>query len=421
VDKLYHDIIKELDRTGDIMFYREYEYVYFLSRSLKNGVLLIEETEDATIVLCNELKCIGYRELYCALLERINVPLYVAYIDSEDELEAVESLGGVKVNYAREDCDSFSDKYGTYALKRSAKPDLLRFKKITLDDIGTVRGYFSYSSNNTCDHTVGSTFMWRDFFSMEYAIYNDTLIVKLKVQNKDNIDTTAFYLPLGGDRDGAIRKIDEYCKSLEIPVVYCSIAYDELPYLSSRYDSIESYHDSDWSDYLYRAQDLITLAGRRYHGQRNHINQFVKTHESYSFEEITLCNIGEVAEFYNALGKAASKDSAIYDEEREKTLEVLANYGMYGLIGGLIRVDNSVVAFSIGEIRSNTLYIHIEKADPDHKGAHQVINNDFAKHFSLQNTEFINRGEDVGDEGLRIAKTSYHPCELIDKLIVNVK
>jgi len=310
---------------------------------------------------------------------------------------------------------------GDILFYRDFRTDLLSFKKITLNDIDIIRGYFSYSSNNTCDHTVGSTFMWRDFFSMEYAIYNDTLIVKLKVQHKDNADTTAFYLPLGEDMDGAVEKIDEYCDSFGIPVVYCIITDDELPFLLSQYNSIESYHDSDWSDYLYRAQDIITLAGRKYHGQKNHINHFIKTHESYSFEEITLRNIDEVIEFYNTLSLNVSKDSATYDEEHDKTLEVLYNYKTYGLIGGLIRIDNSVAAFSIGEIRGNTLYIHIEKTDLEHKGIYQVINNEFAKHFALQSTEFINRGEDVGDEGLRISKTSYHPCELIDKLIVTVK
>jgi hypothetical protein len=87
----------------------------------------------------------------------------------------------------------------------------------------------------------------------------------------------------------------------------------------------------------------------------------------------------------------------------------------------LIRAGGSVVAFSIGEILQNVLFVHIEKADFGIRGAYQVINNEFARHFASEEVEFINREEDVGDEGLRASKKSYHPIEIIDKYIVEVK
>ena len=53
---------------------------------------------------------------------------------------------------------------------------MLHFSKLTLDDIDKLKPYFAYSSNQTCDNTVGGTFMWRDFFSTEYALFNGMLI-----------------------------------------------------------------------------------------------------------------------------------------------------------------------------------------------------------------------------------------------------
>ena len=303
---------------------------------------------------------------------------------------------------------------------KNKEPGILRFRKMTLDDIGRIREYFSYSTNNTCDHTAGSTLMWRDFFSMEYAIYNDTLITKLEIKDIDAADTVAFYLPLGSDRDGAISKINEYCQCMDIPVVFCIVTSDELPLLSAFYDDMDLFHDTDWSDYVYRASDMTSLAGRKYNGQRNHINHFKRTYQTYAFEEISESNIGDVIEFYNALIRTSNKDYDIFNEEQKKTLEVLNNYDTYGLPGGLIRIDKSVAAFSIGEIRGNTLFIHIEKADLKYKGIYQVMNNEYAKHFASHEIEFINRGEDVGDEGLRISKSSYHPYLLLDKYIVTV-
>ena len=48
--------------------------------------------------------------------------------------------------------------------------------------------------------------------------------------------------------------------------------------------------------------------------------------------------------------------------------------------------------------------VHIEKANPDIRGLYQYINH-----------QFINREEDLGIEGLRKAKLSYHPIRFTEK------
>ena len=39
------------------------------------------------------------------------------------------------------------------------------------------------------------------------------------------------------------------------------------------------------ADYIYRSSDLITLAGRKYHGKRNHLARFTRTYQ-WSYEEM---------------------------------------------------------------------------------------------------------------------------------------
>jgi len=261
--------------------------------------------------------------------------------------------------------------------------------------------------------------MWRDFFGVEYAEYDENLIFKAKVTYHGGI--TAFTVPLGKDICGAMEQLDKYCRSLEIPVAYCTVTAEDMPYIKAMYREFELYQETNWSDYLYRADDLKSLAGRKYSGQRNHINYFNKECAGWVFEEITGDNIGEVRDFYEKFSLTANKDSEIFAEEQRKTMEVLDNYKAYGLIGGLLRANGSVAAFSVGEIWQNVLFVHIEKADFGIRGAYQVINNEFARHFASEEVEFINREEDVGDEGLRASKKSYHPIEIIDKYIVEVK
>jgi len=80
-----------------------------------------------------------------------------------------------------------------------------------------------------------------------------------------------------------------------------------------------------------------------------------------------------------------------------------------------LRVYGKVIAFTFGEaLTDDTVVIHIEKADPDIDGAYQVINQQFLQHRWAHVT-YVNREEDLGIEGLRQAKQSYHPVKMVEK------
>jgi hypothetical protein len=294
---------------------------------------------------------------------------------------------------------------------------MLNFTKLTLDDIGEVSPFFSYSSNIICDHTVGVTFLWRNFFMTEYAVFSETLL--LKVRYFDGV--TAFALPLGKDPHGGIWAIKEYCRANALPVVFCMAAKEDIELLRAHFNDVQIRQETDWSDYVYKASDLITLPGRKYHGQRNHINYFNRTFPDYQFEVITQENIEDVKAFFRRLCASGGKAGMLFAEENKTVIEVLEHYGQYGLSGGLVRAGGAAVAFAVGETAKNVLYVHIEKADPRVRGAHQMICNEFAKHYAVQGIEYINREEDVGDKGLRTSKLSYHPCDIVRKYTVTAR
>ena len=292
---------------------------------------------------------------------------------------------------------------------------MLEFKKLQLGDIEKLRPYFHYSQNRICDNTVGGAFMWRDYFSVEYAEYNETIVFKARVKYRNNI--TAFSVPLGKDVRGSIGKTAEYCGNQGIPLAFCTVTDEDIKVLQTVFSDFQLSKEADWSDYMYRTADLVTLSGRRYNGQRNHLNFFRKTYADHSFEEITDANIGIVRDFYTRISSMHSITSDIAVEDRIKTLEVLDNYSAYGMVGGVLMAGGSAVAFSMGEVVGDVLFVHVEKADVKYRGAYQAVNNEFCKRFALEGVEFVNREEDVGDEGLRMSKKSYHPCEIIDKYI----
>ena len=93
----------------------------------------------------------------------------------------------------------------------------------------------------------------------------------------------------------------------------------------------------------------------------------------------------------------------------------LHHFDSLGLIGGGLRVDNEIIAFSFGApINHNTFGVHVEKADVNFDGAYTVINQEFASHLPEQYT-YVNREEDLGIPGLRQAKLSYQPTILLEK------
>lgn len=293
---------------------------------------------------------------------------------------------------------------------------MLSFDPITADNILTAAEYFKYKISRTSDYTIGAMYMWRDFYNTSFTIYDDMILYKVKFLNR-----TSFTLPVGGGSlDKAMAALKEYCQANEIPLWFCTVPEEALPILVNQYGgTIPGMPSRDWADYLYKATDLSEMAGRRFSGQRNHINKFKKLYPNYKYQRITPENLHRVVDFLHDYEQNHAKNASLAQEELKRTLELLPFLEKFGLPGGFIEVDGTIIALSIGEVVKDTLYCHIEKANRDYPGSYQMIVKEFAADMvSSYGVEYINREEDVGDEGLRTSKLSYHPIQLLDKYCV---
>ena len=52
-------------------------------------------------------------------------------------------------------------------------------------------------------------------------------------------------------------------------------------------------YDRDQADYVYESEKLATLAGKKLHGKRNHINKFQKLYPNWSYEPLNDENMEE--------------------------------------------------------------------------------------------------------------------------------
>ncbi|HEY3398600.1 MAG TPA: phosphatidylglycerol lysyltransferase domain-containing protein [Armatimonadota bacterium] len=178
--------------------------------------------------------------------------------------------------------------------------------------------------------------------------------------------------------------------------------------------------DRDNWDYVYRVPDLIDLAGEDYRDKRRHVDSFTRKFP-YEYRRIT----PDLVPACQALQDLWCDDkhcdlAAGLRAEAEAVKEVLAGLEELEVTGGALLVNQRVQAFALGEaLSADTVVIHIEKASPDLHGAFQVINREFLVQEWSQ-FAFVNREQDLGIPGLREAKESYHPAQMVEKYVVRL-
>ncbi|MBQ9942395.1 MAG: DUF2156 domain-containing protein [Christensenellaceae bacterium] len=173
-------------------------------------------------------------------------------------------------------------------------------------------------------------------------------------------------------------------------------------------DFIELSERRNSFDYVYATQQMIELKGKAYHSKRNFITRFTNRFD-YRYIPLTQENVRICQPMVDLWFEEHPDYESPMFNEKTAIEEIMNNFDALGLKGGAIEVDGRVVAFSIGEnIAPDVAHILIEKADTTYPGAYTVINNEFLKN-AWSHTTYVNREEDMGLEGLRKAKLSYHP------------
>lgn len=293
---------------------------------------------------------------------------------------------------------------------------MLHFEKLTLLQAPLLKRYFAASSGRLCDRSLGGVLMWRNSFETEFAFQEEILFFRSKISQ----DCWCYTVPLGNLERG-VALLKEHTKETGEALRFCSVGEEEKEVLLSLLPDHTAVATRDWFDYLYLAEKLSTFAGKKLSGQRNHKNFFLKTHSDWAFRPITEENLAEVRAFLESYYESVQKDSGYFHDEREAIGEVLSNLSVYGFCGGAIYCEGKICAFSLGEVIGDTLFVHIEKAAREIRGAYQMMVSEFVSYYGKEPVLYVNREEDVGDPGLRYSKESYHPHRLLEKYVVEPK
>lgn len=294
---------------------------------------------------------------------------------------------------------------------------MLTFQTLRSQDLPLLRSYYQNCDYRLCEYAAGTKYMWRSYLHPEWTEAAGCLIIRNVIDGAQMFD---YPIPgPEGDEDGALCAIERYCTDTGTRPVISVVPEDKAAVLLRRYPRMESVNERAWKDYLYHPEDLAQFAGRRYSGQRNHINKFRKEHPEARFRPITKEDGALLEQFWADYGAEFKKEDKLAQWELEMAKELFSLLETGGFLAGGIVDEGRFIAVSLAEKCGGTLVHHIEKALYSHAGVYPALVQTFNAYYG-GDCQWVNREDDARDKGLRTSKMQYLPAALGSKYHITV-
>ena len=304
---------------------------------------------------------------------------------------------------------------------------MIDWRDITLEDKARIEEKICASGCHGADYGFANLFIWRKAYRPKIAFCDNRLLVGMP-------QWKVYAYPKGdGEITNSIELLLDEAHSLgnklRIRGLTDKTLEEFLPLYGDRFEIIE---DRDNADYIYTAVKLCDLPGRHLSSKRNHIKHFERN-GAWEFHKIAasscgvftsceggtcgkLSSIAEAKAFVDEFYKEKNDPDLV--DEAEAIEEMFEHYETLGFLGGMLYQNGEPVAFTAGTKLDNEVFdTHFEKALPGVEGAYTMVNREFARLVNAEYPDIVafNREEDMGIEGLRKAKLSYHPDILLMK------
>ena len=287
---------------------------------------------------------------------------------------------------------------------------------VSLESKSLFEPYFDANPIRSSSQGFASLYMWSD---QRFAIVDGMLIHAGRGWFGQGYDGPFIYLPLSKDGtydpahlrsviltcDDALRDPEMGFRVFGVPKELVPLYDEAIGDIAQRLDNRDSW------DYVYLRSDLELLKGRKYSKKRNHLNYFYEN-TPFTYEHIRQEHADELSDALDDFSRRKEEKGAIdplVQEEIDTIKKILPQIEAIGFFGGLIRIDGAVKAFTLAYPHTrDSVEVTVEKADDSIRGLYQAINREFVASLP-EEILYINREEDMGIEGLRQAKMSYHP------------
>lgn len=294
---------------------------------------------------------------------------------------------------------------------------MIQFKPIELSDKPHIDACLEGNNFRSCDFSFTNLFTWQSKFKTQYDIQHKTLFLKFE----ESDDQICYMMPMGQmPLKDALDLLQADADASNTPLRMKGVTTDMWELINQAVPNRYNYvHERDNDEYIYLSSKLISLSGKKLQSKRNHINRFKLDNPNWQYYPLTskheldacVAMLGEWENIKENDGKSLEFDYIA-------TRLMLENFDSLQLVGGAVKVNGKIVAFTIGErLTEDTFVVHVEKAFAEINGAYTIINQQFVEH-EASNFKYINREEDLGLESLRKAKLSYQPDILLQEGIV---
>lgn len=300
----------------------------------------------------------------------------------------------------------------------------MEFYLPSIKDIKKIRKALQNNDKKCCEMSPANTVLWAKHYNTEIAFWEGNLIFRSCIKNGKC--SYSCNLLNAKDPQCLFDKLVELAKEGGYPLRLHCIIEEEVEMIEKWYPGqYQVEYNRDDSDYIYIREKLAALAGKKLHGKRNHIHRFEEKNPDWKYERITDVNEEDCAKMAMqwCMKNCMDEENEIeYDKIDESKLVVYAirHREELGMIGGALRTGGRIIAITLGErLTDDTFVVHFEKAFSEIQGAYPMINREFVRN-ELSGYLYVNREEDLGEEGLRKAKLSYRPEIILNKGIVTV-
>ncbi|QTX33385.1 DUF2156 domain-containing protein [Aminithiophilus ramosus] len=286
----------------------------------------------------------------------------------------------------------------------------IAFRPLTLEDGPALRAALDLCPQKASDYTFVNLWAWNGQRRYDVAFDGDLAWLRATSPKEE------LWAPLGdwekADWETLLRQ------SFHRGALFRRVPEKLARLLARRLGpSVSIEEERDQWEYLYLVDELIALEGNRFHKKKNLVNQFLKSYD-WRYVSLSADDGPMIVDLQQAWCRRRNCDETEgLKEENEAIARVLRDWRTFpDLMGGALVVNETLVAYTVAEALDDTVVIHFEKGLSDYKGVYQAINRIFLER--LASFRYVNREQDLGEEGLRKAKMSYNPVDFLRKYAV---
>lgn len=292
------------------------------------------------------------------------------------------------------------------------------FKTMTETDYADLKPFFSLRPTLCCESHFTYHILWSDYYQTKYYQHPNGILWLQQV----DYDAVACIPPICSITDLRMNFtiLEQYYNQVlnQKLIMYLvdEEALAELKPLLSNYTIVE---DRDSFDYIYDAEQLRNLSGRKYAKRKNDISFFLRNYGNrYEYRDLSASNADEILAFLDVWLQSKEDEDPLHRLNSEDT-------GLKHVLNALsiseariagIYIDGILSAFSLGTYDpvTQTVVIHVEKTLRINRGLNPFLSQQFLIR-TFPEARYVNREDDMGIPQLRHAKEEYHPIQYAKK------